>query len=420
MKKILYVICLLIIFFISINVYAMNVLNFNNTKEIDNKIDNIIATKDGYIIVNDKTIYSYVNNELIVQKEFTNLDKINIEALQDNKYLLVGLNNKSLIAYYLDQYFRIEKSYEYDNIVNIKDIRLYVYKDKAYVLDINDGILNSTEIYEIDKDLVITANGFSSYEPSLLVNILKGDYYMIHLDGSLKEQAISYFSNSYYTENNFFLGGYLLRNDGKKEAIIEVLDNQGNYLRDIVNTEVREFKDIEFINNKVIGLANDEVNTYLYIYDLDGTINDKIVIDNMVNIKKIDRIANQLYLINNSDNKAYINIYDFNCYINRENSVFGTIDVISSSNPNERVMVKVRSNSGYEVNNIIVKDNKGNIIPIDNESFIMPYDDVNISVNYTETLVNPETVDYVLVLLVFLILMSLTIVYLTKKLKWLK
>ena len=420
MKKILYVICLLIIFFISINVYAMNVLNFNNTKERDNKIDNIIATKDGYIIVNDKTIYSYVNNELIVQKEFANLDKINIEALQDNKYLLVGLNNKSLVAYYLDQYFRIEKSYEYDNIVNIKDIKLYVYKDKAYVLDINDGILNSTEIYEIDKDLVITENGFSSYEPSLLVNILKGDYYMIHLDGSLKEQAISYFSNSYYTENNFFLGGYLLRNDGKKEAIIEVLDNQGNYLRDIVNTEVREFKDIEFINNKVIGLANDEVNTYLYIYELDGTINDKIVIDNMVNIKKIDRIANQLYLINNSDNKAYINIYDFNCYINRENSVFGTIDVISSSNPNERVMVKVRSNSGYEVNNIIVKDNKGNIIPIDNESFIMPYDDVNISVNYTETLVNPETVDYVLVLLVFLILMSLTIVYLTKKLKWLK
>lgn len=112
--------------------------------------------------------------------------------------------------------------------------------------------------------------------------------------------------------------------------------------------------------------------------------------------------------------------YSYNLTISTEENLFGTINIKNSSIPYEKVEFEVLANSGYEIDNILVKDIQGNIIKVTGQSFIMPENDIILSITYKEIVTNPETIDYIIIIFPILIIVSLIMINLYRKISWLK
>ena len=82
--------------------------------------------------------------------------------------------------------------------------------------------------------------------------------------------------------------------------------------------------------------------------------------------------------------------------------------------------ITITSNSGYEVSNVEIIDDKGNIIPIIDNKFIMPNNSVNIKVTYAANVYNPNTIDAIYIMLISAALIILFLIKSYKKLVWLK
>lgn len=408
MKPLKYISFIILLFFISFNVYAKdNTLTYNSTKEIPYQIDYLYHNKDHYFVISNNKIYSYLNNNLISEKEFTNLHNLQITIFQD-QYLLLGLDNTTLKIYYLDEYLYISDSNEL-SITNLTNFKIYSYEDKIYLLDILNGILNSPNIYEIDNSLNIKENSFSSYSPEDLKNILQSDYYLIH-----QTDNNNYYNASTYTMNNNVLVGYQINNN-ISSSLITILDSNGEVLKQITNQDLTSFNDVTIINNKIITLTEDNLNTYLYIYDIEGNYLDKITISNSLH-NHLYKINSSLYLINNNQ----INIYHYDYHIYSDNNLYGQINVLDTQIPYQEVTIDIKPNSGYQVSNIIVKDSKGNNIPLVNRTFTMPEEDVNIIVEYNTEIINPDTVDKITLFIFGFIALCILIHYIFHKYEWLK
>lgn len=417
MKKILYITYFILISFICFSVSAKNdILTYNKTINNDYKIDYILDTKDGYITINDNILSSYIDDKLIAQKEFPDITKLAIIPYQD-KYLLVGIDNNNLNIYLIDKYLKVSLSNLSNTITNFNNLKLYSKDNKVYILDLNKGSLNSTTIYEIDENLTIKENNFSTYSALELHNILNSTYYMIHQDGTTTDNKTSYYLDSTYTIQYNILVGYYLNSDSSTTGLINILDNDGQIIKTITE-QVPSFTSVKIINNTIVALTKDNTNTYLYLYDIEGNLIDKIILNNMTHIKDIYRISNHLYLIDNESSKT--NIYDFNCTITKDEDIYGTVNIASSMLPNEKVKIDIIPNSGYEVDKIEVKDYQGNIIPLTSTSFTMPNKDVYVSISYKEVITNPETNDILIIILFIGIIFTFTTFYFVKKVRWLK
>ena len=101
-------------------------------------------------------------------------------------------------------------------------------------------------------------------------------------------------------------------------------------------------------------------------------------------------------------------------------SDYGEISLNTNPKAYDKVKINISSNSGYELASIIVKDSEENIIDVTNNEFIMPPSDVTIEAIFDSKIDNPETIDYIFIILGLGILSSIFIYKAYKRLKWLR
>ncbi len=402
MKKLKLLIFLLSFFFVSV-VNAKELITFDKEIEYDTStIQTIYSSSKDYIIINNNTLLKYdSNNKLLISKEIEDLTNQKIINYQDN-YLLVGLNNNTLKVYLLDQYLQVINQQETSEIINkTVEFKLYEYANKIYILLTNNNTLIDNNIYEVDQELNINKNSFSSYDTK---EILKSDYYLYLKNNEVENDIF----NKYQASASYLDKTVLIGTNSNNEAIIKILINNET----IVNKNYPEyqiFKNIEIINDRLLILTENN----LLIINLNGNIEKEL---NIENIHSISKIGNKLLLFSNNK----ILSYNYDCNITTTESDYGTITIAKTSSPYEKVSFKTTVNSGYKIDNIIVTDTENNQIKVDGNSFIMPTNDIKIEVQYTTSINNPETVDYILVIIVIFIISTIVLVNNKKKVKWLE
>lgn len=296
-----------------------------------------------------------------------------------------------------------------------------------------DGILSSNNLYEIDENLNIKEEAFSSLGAENLYEILKGDYYLVRFNSDTETEELrdKYYLNSTYIENKYILVGLNYNElydeplDSNYEATLTILDKNGNILINEINNNYYCYNSVEIVKDKIVVLAYNG-DYYLVVYDFDGKLisEDKISIDSL-NIDNMYKVGNKIILSlsdteNSEIHKSSLVFYNYNLTIYTEESLFGTIKIKSSSIPYEKVEFEALANSGYEIDNILVKDTQGNIIKVSGQSFIMPENDVTLTINFKEIVTNPETIDYIIIIFPILIIVSLIMINLYRKISWLK
>lgn len=439
-NKILLILIIITSFFI-VKVNAQEtILTYNEkvTLDIDN-ISNITSYKDGYILtsetIDSTIIYNYNNeNKLISTKELSSLTNTSILKYND-KFLIVGISNNILKCYILDSNLQIIKQQateymlDYDSKINI-----YLESDKAYIMITIDNQLSSNTIYEIDETLNIKEYTFSSLGPDKIKSILKGDYYLIHLNSAEYQGRIPEYSSSTYLPDKYILVGteYNQEADSNGEyeykGIITYIDSTGNIINNIVSDDLEIYSDIKVIKDKLVVLAYKDNTSYLLTYDFEGNLILSEAVDQIEDLN----YANGMYKIGNklaitttklskdSLNNSEILFYSYNLNISYEESPYGTIIIPKTSIPFEKVEFTITPNSGYQVESVIIKDNQGANIKVSENSFIMPENDCIVIVNYKEVVENPETFDYILIITISLIIISIITINLYKKMSWLK
>ncbi len=266
MKKKLHIIFIFLISLIAIkNVNAENsLLTFDHVKayEVDN-ISNINSYKDGYIYsteVDDNTIvYSYDNNDILKSsKQLEDFIKPSFIKINDN-YLVVGLNNNTLKFYLLDTNLQIKKQLKTTYIIdNSSNISLYSYNDKIYAMLTEDGILSSNVLYEIDENLNIKEETFSSLGAENIHEILKGDYYLVRFNSNIETEDLreKYYLNSTYIESKYILVGFNYIDssdeqlDSNYKAHLTILDKKGNVLVNETNNNYYSYNSVEIVKIK--------------------------------------------------------------------------------------------------------------------------------------------------------------------------
>lgn len=441
MKRKLHIIFICIITLIAINKVnaESQILTFDHLKNYDvDNISNINSYKDGYIysteVDNNTIVYSYDNNDILKSsKQLDDFIKTSFIKFNDN-YLVVGLNNNTLKLYLLDTNLQIKKQLKTTYIIgNSSNISLYSHNDKIYAMLTEDGILSSNNLYEIDENLNIKEEAFSSLGAENLYEILKGDYYLVRFNSDTETEELrdKYYLNSTYIENKYILVGLNYNElydeplDSNYEATLTILDKNGNILINEINNNYYCYNSVEIVKDKIVVLAYNG-NYYLVVYDFDGKLisEDKISIDSL-NIDNMYKVGNKIILSlsdteNSEIHKSSLVFYNYNLTIYTEESLFGTIKIKSSSIPYEKVEFEALANSGYEIDNILVKDTQGNIIKVSGQSFIMPENDVTLTINFKEIVTNPETIDYIIIIFPILIIVSLIMINLYRKISWLK
>lgn len=432
MKKSLYFIFTILFSIIFINVVNASDETLTFSRTTTNNIENIveiISKKDGYLIseitnLNNTKIYNYNNEDnLISTKELENLINTKIIKVNEN-YLVVGVTSNTLKIYLLDSNLQVIEQKETSYMIDQSSIiNLYKNDDKILVLLTENGELSSINVYEIDNELNVLENRFSSYDSTYLKAALKGDYYLISNNNFENETRIIKYNNSTYNENKIILIGtssninYDMLIGYDEKAHITIKDYENNIIVDEDNSDYLRFIDIELIKDKLFILAEKIDGTYLVTYSIDGKILSEI---NIKNAKYLQKVSNQLVIVTKEDINALIHFYEFNCVIKSEENILGTLKVVENAKPYEKVTLSVTPNSGYELESITVKDSQGNIINLVNNTFVMPENDVSITTNYIETLSNPETVDIIFIISFLAFLISITIIFLYRKLRWLK
>lgn len=443
MKKNIYSLFAVILSLIFINtVNATNsILTYDYTNTYENSnIDNVIANKNGYIFTEESlstTIYSYSNDSnLLSSKQFEDLTKTKVIKYYDN-YLVVGINNNTLKVYLIDDNLQIKKQVKTDYIIDSSStINLYLYSEKVYIMLTEDEILSDNNIYEIDENLNVTSSSISTLGSEKIKAILKGDYYLIHLNSEEGETSrYNNYLNTTYIEDYYILVGTNLNKDYIEEtgynpkSVLTIVDKEGNIIKEDINEEFTIYQNIHVIKDKLIVLASDinGEDYYLLTYDFEGNLVDKekIEVNETMYIGNMYKFSNKIVFssfmkIKALEERSNLIFYSYNLNINKEESIYGTIDVSNTSMPYSNVAITVTSNSGYEVEDIIVKDIQGNYIKVSDNSFIMPENDVIVSVKYRENISNPETFDYIILFSLILIMVSFITIKLYKKLSWLK
>ncbi len=448
MKKRIYkmlTLIILTIFISSINIVNAKdtVLTFshNNFYEVSN-IYNVLGNKDGYIFLEENydytNIYSYDNsNTMKSAKKFEDLTNTKIIKYNDY-YLVAGINNNVLKVYLIDNNLQIHNQEKTTYILdNSATINLYNYNNKIYLMITEDEILSSTNIYEIDENLNVSEISFSSLGSDNIKGILKGDYYLIHFNSEINNtsEKENHYYESTYLEDKYIIVGtnynsfYNEENSNDYKGILTIIDKDGNLITNEINEDYSFYSNIQVVKDKLIVLAHTEYyeNSYILTYDFNGNlISEEILdVDEGSQIYKMYKVGNNIVFsaFRRPKTIAFTSnllFYSFNLNIIKEDNAFGTIEIPETSTPYSKVSFNVVPNSGYEVDNIIVKDSQGEIIKISNNSFIMPENDVIIKINYKEIISNPETIDYIILISLSLLLITIVTIKLYKKMSWLK
>lgn len=442
MRKKLYTIFIILISIIIVNKVNAeeSILTFDRLKSYEvNNIYNVTSYTDGYIFSseqnNNTTIYSYNNNDILKSsKQLEDLVNVTVTKYNDN-YLIAGINNNVLKLYLLDTNLQIKNQLKTNYIINnSSSINLYIYNNKSYIMLTEEGILSDNNLYEIDENLNIKEQTFSSLGSETIKNILKGDYYLIHFNSNtnLEEVTETFYNESTYLENKYILVGnnsnkeYDEVNGYNYQGVITILDKNGNILINEINNKYYSYNNIKIIKDKIIVLAYNG-DYYLLTYDFNGKLisEEQVEKEESLDINNMYKVGNKIVLeLSEAERtiteKSNLIFYSYNLNIYKEESLYGTLNVIESSLPYKKVEFEVIPNSGYEIENIIVKDTQGEIIKVSGQSFIMPDNDVTLSVIYKESITNPETIDYIIFIFPILLIASLIMINLYKKMSWLK
>lgn len=405
MKNKIILLLLTILFIPSVKAYSYS--SSNNTKT-----DNIIDYKEGIIKTTNNTISSYQDNTLISQKTFLELNNINIIKYNDN-FLLVGIKNNNLKILLLDKYLKIINQKETSYIINQTVPSLYSYNDKIYILFKEQGILTTNNIYIVDDKLNIEEKRLSDIKD--LKSILKSDYNIIKMSGTINNEGKEFYNSSTYENDNVFIVGYIEDSLGNKNAIITSQDKEGYTVWEDNNKDYIEFNDVTILENKIFVLANNGYYTYLLTYDFNGNkLSTEKIADTLSS--KFIKVKNQLYILN--DNSEII--YNYEIKINIESNIYGNTTYTGDSIPYNEITLSSIANSGYKIKEYQVKDEQGNIINLNNNSFIMPNNSVTVSAIYEETVINPDTVDMIFVVFAACTVALIILVKTYKEYKWLR
>ncbi len=405
MKNKIILLLLTILFIPSVKAYSYS--SSNNTKT-----DNIIDYKEGIIKTTNNTISSYQDNTLISQKTFLELNNINIIKYNDN-FLLVGIKNNNLKILLLDKYLKIINQKETSYIINQTVPSLYSYNDKIYILFKEQGILTTNNIYTVDDKLNIEEKRLSDIKD--LKSILKSDYNIIKMSGTINNEGKEFYNSSTYENDNVFIVGYIEDSLGNKNAIITSQDKEGYTVWEDNNKDYIEFNDVTILENKIFVLANNGYYTYLLTYDFNGNkLSTEKIADTLSS--KFIKVKNQLYILN--DNSEII--YNYEIKINIESNIYGNTTYTGDSIPYNEITLSSIANSGYKIKEYQVKDEQGNIINLNNNSFIMPNNSVTVSAIYEETVINPDTVDMIFVVFAACTVALIILVRTYKEYKWLR
>ena len=439
---------LIFIFFLSlifiIPVKADSIIKYNKTYEYNNieNYKNILTIEDKKYILTEtssnatKIIRTTSSFDESITKEFSDLS--NSEFIKyNNNIIIVGIEKNSLKVYLIDKNLQIanqkETSYMIDNNAIIKT---YQYDNKVYLMLFeNENMLSST-IYEIDNNLNITENNLSSYESKFIKKVLKGDYYLIRMNDQEENSRITHYLDTSYTKDYSILAGYsenTIYNETTGydyKARFTIIDNEGNIVANVEDTNNEVYLDVEFIKDKIIILSKNQDGEQLLIYNTSGKLEESIELsqtynDKSIMYRKITKTNNQLILYAQElareiDTTNIFIIYNFDLSIIVNDNLYGQVNVEKNSLPGKELTIEVIPNSGYELDNIEIIDNIGNIIPVINNKFIMPEDDIYITVNYKASVENPETADIIIIVSITTILGISLLLVLLKKLKWLK
>lgn len=441
MKNKLYIIFALFISVLMINtVKAESILTYEETYNFSRTdyVENIISLKENLFLISSYNIIKASNEyEYITDKYFEDLNTVNGIKYNDN-IMLVGIENNVLKAYLLDENLQVikqqETSYIIDSYVTIK---LYSYEDKVYVMLLSNETLSNNNIYEISSELTITEKSLSSYDSSLLKKILKGDYYLIRMNDIEENNRITHYYNTAYNKDYTILVGdtsnvtYNETNGYEYKGNITILDSNGEVVSKIETDEHYSFKDVELISDKIIVITNDNPNSYLLVYNTNGTLEEKIDITHDVEgfpmqAMKLFKDNSKLTIFSYEYSKARYHyktfmVYNFDYSVITNENVLGTVNVPTNAKTNDLVTIEITPNSGYEIESVEVVDSLGNPITLsDTYSFIMPDSDVYVTVNYKIKVDNPETVDIVTIIGISAIIVLFLGFKITGKLRWLK
>jgi len=404
MKKVFILLFLLSFSFINI-VFASE---FKLNKEIAynvNDIEKTYSSSKDYIVINkNKTIYKYNSKDnIIVSKEISDISNQNIIKFEKN-FLLVGISSNTLKIYLLDNNLQVRNQIDTTDIVSIyTEFKLYEYNNKIYILLTSNNTLLDNNIIEVDQELNLSKKEFSSYEPTILKEILKSDYYLIQKNNEIEGDII----NKYNSSINYLDKNILIGTNSNDKAILKIL---GEELIEKTYQEYSYFKNIEIINDEMYILTDHNIA----VIDFNGKVVKEIPVNNIIEMKKLsDKIA-----LISSDNK--IIFYEYECNVEVIESDFGTISVSESNKAFDKVKIDVVPNSGFELEKIIVTDKENNIIEIKSNEFTMPTSDVSIEALYVAKVDNPDTADYIFVIVCISALAMLLLTKTHKKLEWLK
>ena len=407
MKTIKLILILLPFFFLS-TVLADSPIKYEREIPFDTEnVESIYSSSKEYIVIKkDNTLYKYsINSELLVSKEILNITNQSIISFKDN-YLMVGVTSNTLKLYLLDNNLQVVNQVETSEIMN-KDtkFKLYNYDNKIYILLTNNNTLADNNIYSVDENLTIDKQAFSSYEAPTLRSILKADYYLYHKNNEIENDLIIKLNDSvYYQTNNILVG-----TNTNNEAVLRIYNNEDQLILSKTYEEYYSFKAVEVINDKILVLVDNKLLTI----DLEGNILDESIKENAIDLIKIsDKVG-----------VIYPNKIEFNSYILKievEENENGTIIIDGESKPYRKVGINIKPNSGYVVEEVIVKDSNDNIIPVENSQFTMPDSDVSVEAVYGATVTNPETIDYIIMVLVAALVTAFVLYKTHKKLNWLK
>lgn len=441
MKNKLYLIFALFISVLMINtVKAESFLTYEETYNFSRTdyVENIISLKDNLFLISSYNIIKTSNEyEYITDKYFEDLNTVNGIKYNDN-IMLVGIENNVLKAYLLEENLQVikqqETSYIIDSYVTIK---LYSYEDKVYVMLLSNETLSNNNIYEISSELTITEKSLSSYDSSLLKKILKGDYYLIRMNDIEENNRITHYYNTAYSKDYTILVGdtsnvtYNETNGYEYKGNITILDSNGEVVRKIETDEHYSFRDVQLISDKIIVITNDNFNSYLLIYNINGTLEETLDITHDVEgyqmeVIKLFKDNSKLTIFSQEYSKARhryktFMVYNFDYSVITNENVLGTVNVPTNAKTNDLVTIEITPNSGYEIDSVEVVDSLGNPITLsDTYSFIMPDSDVYVTVNYKIKVDNPETVDIVTIIGISAIIALFLGFKITGKLRWLK
>lgn len=445
MKK-LYILFILItsVFFLNI-VKAESLIEYENTYEYGLSIGNykdILIIKDNYYML-DTTSES--GTELIIPKdEFKDKasksfpDLYNASFIKyNNNIILIGTEKNALKIYVVDENLQITNQKETSILIDLNaTIKTYLYDNKVYLMLFENETMQKSTIYEIDSELNITENNLSSYDSELLKKVLKGDYYIIRMNDIEKDNRITHYYDTAYNKDFSVLIGetsnitYDEINGNDNKARLTILDATGTEILNNENEEYMFYLDVEIIKNKILVLASNFGDEAILVYDSTGKLKEKIILpesheEKHVNYYSMKKAGNKLILystelVKNTYQQKFFSIYNFDLSIIANESLYGTIEVVDTALANTEVSMSITPNTGYEIDTIEIIDSLGNIIPSIDNKFIMPEDDIYITVNYKAIIDNPETADIILIVAISTLIVTIGMIVLSRKLKWLK